>query len=371
MPSLEQVDAELLRWRDRLAAASRNVSELSELPDFGAARSAASGTGRLAEEARGLVATMDELWQGVLLIGAALDRAEQARQSGSRLWRGEEAARQAMDILEGASITVDLSETPVLHRRLLAGPRATVTVTPGTLLQTMDTAFDRARESLARVTQCVAQAAAVHARLEAALASLPVPAELAQQLAAALLPDPLDRLDALNRLAPAIEAAAATAARARHGIEAARAQVAVLQQLAADARAKAAACRTAVAAVLPPDDAAGLADLQAWLERIGHTLDSGRVEACLVGLAKWQNLHDRLMGQYQALSDAAAQAVSRRDDLLARLGALRAKQRARQLADPAVEALAAAAKQSLQSQPSDLDAASRDVAAYGAALAQR
>jgi len=89
--TLEAVDAELERWRRQLAAASRNVSELSELPEFGAARAAALGIGRLADEARGLVATMDELWQGVLLIGGALDRAEQARR-GSRLWRGDEAA---------------------------------------------------------------------------------------------------------------------------------------------------------------------------------------------------------------------------------------------------------------------------------------
>ena len=104
--TLEAVDAELAQWRQRLAAASRNVSELSELPEYSAVRVLTEGAGRLAEEARGVKATMDELWQGVLLIGAALDRAEQARKGGSRLWRGDEAAAEAMAVLRGPSITV-------------------------------------------------------------------------------------------------------------------------------------------------------------------------------------------------------------------------------------------------------------------------
>ena len=133
--SLDEVDTALAQWRVRLAAASRNVSELSELPEYAVARQAASGTGRLADEARGLVATMDELWQGVLLIGAVLDRAEQARAQASRIWRRDDAAAQAMALLRGPSITVDLQDTPVLHRRLLGGARDTATVPPRDLAQ--------------------------------------------------------------------------------------------------------------------------------------------------------------------------------------------------------------------------------------------
>ncbi len=86
--TLDQADAALAQWRERLAAASRNVVELSELPAYLALK-ARPQAGRTGEAAAALVATMDELWQGVLLIGAAIDRAAAARSSGSRLWRGE------------------------------------------------------------------------------------------------------------------------------------------------------------------------------------------------------------------------------------------------------------------------------------------
>jgi len=86
-PSLAQVDAALAAWRDRLAAASRNVAELSELPEFMALKAAArSGPVATGTGAGRVVATVDELWQGVLLLGEALGRAETARAAAARLW---------------------------------------------------------------------------------------------------------------------------------------------------------------------------------------------------------------------------------------------------------------------------------------------
>ena len=303
-PTLEAVDAELAAWRDRLAAASRNVSELSELPDYALARQAAAATGRVADEARGLVATMDELWQGVLLIGAALDRAEGARTRGSRLWRGPEAAAEAMAILHGPSVKVDLSDTPVLHRRLLAGPRATATVSPETLLQTMEVAFDRAREQLGRITEATTRADTLQACLAATVAGLPA-GPLPAQLAAAARPDPLDRLEALEALRPAIEAAAADFERGRAGLAAARSALAALADADAKARAQAERCRAAVTAGLPPGTAA-LPELTAWLERLGQTLAAGRLQGCAIGLANWLTLHDRAVAETDALTTQAA-----------------------------------------------------------------
>ncbi len=364
-PTLEAVDAALAQWRDRLAAASRNVSELSELPEFSVASQAGSGSGRVAEAARGLVATMAELWQGVLLIGAALDRAEAARTRGSRLWRGEEAATEAMGILHGPSVTVDLSDTPVLHRRLLAGPRATATVSPETLLQTMEVAFDRAREQFERITQATARADALQARLSAAVAALP-PGPLAAQVAAATLPDPLDRLEAMETLRPAVDAASAEFERGRAGLQAARSALAALSD--ADARTKAAAerCRLAVTVPLPPASAA-LPELAAWLDRLAATLAAGRLQACAIGLANWLALHDRVAADTAALSTAASAALARRDELHGRLGVLRAKHRAR----PATNAgpAASAAVAALDHEPADLDAAAAALTAYQAALA--
>jgi hypothetical protein len=369
--TLDEADAELAGWRVRLAAASRNVSELSELPDFTAVRAAAGGSGRIAEEARSLAATMDELWQGVLLIGAAMDRADQARKAGSRLWRAEEAAQQVMAILKGPSVTVDLADTPVLHRRLLAGPRATAVVSPDALLQTMDAAFDRAREHLARIADAAGRVASLRARLAGAIAGLPAPASFAAQLDGMGQPDLLDRLDALEVLAAAVDAATATAVRARAALAAARQALSTLQAAAARAEAVCASCRAAVRSSLPAGDDAALRELAAWLGRIGRTLDTGRAEACLVGLTSWRMLHDRLDAAIRAQAEAATSSLARRDDLRARFGALRAKHRARAAPDPVLGALEAEANAALADAPADLDAAARILARYGAVLAGR
>ena len=365
MTTLEAVDAALAAWRDRLAAASRNVSELSELPDYAIAKQAAHGTGRVAEEARGLVATMDELWQGVLLIGAALDRAETARNRGSRLWRGPESAAEAMEILQGPSVKVDLSDTPVLHRRLLAGPRATATVSPETLLHTMEAAFDRAREQLERITAATQKADALQARLAAAVASLP-PGPLAAQLAAAERPDPLDRLEALEALRPVVDAASADHQQGRAGLAAARSALASLAEADAKARAEAERCRSAVAATLPPPTDT-LPELTAWLGRLDATLGAGRLQACAIGLKNWLALHDRAASETATLAANAAAALARYQDLTARLGVLRAKHRARP--SPQADAPGAAAKAALEHQPVDLAAATAAIGAYQSALA--
>jgi len=365
-PTLDSVDEALRRWRGRLAAASRNVSELSELPEFLLAKQAAAGTGRLAAEAGGLVATMDELWRGVLLIGAVLDRAEQARKTGSRLWRGEEAAAEAMAILDGPSINVDLADTPVLHRSLLAGARAVAVVSPDGLLQTMQAAFDSARGRLARVSEATARAGAVHRELEAAVAGLP--GGWAARLQAAERPDALDRLDALEALRPAIAAAMAVQA----GVAAAGQSLAALAARQAEAEAAAVACREAATAALPPLDAGPTAELAAWLDRITQTLASGRTEAAGIGLANWRALHDRAAAQAEALAAAAKAALARRDELRARLGLLRAKRRARGGVDMGgadAGALDTAAERALAAAPMDLDAAAAALRAYQAALA--
>ena len=270
-----------------------------------------------------------------------------------------------MAILRGPSVQVDLSDTPVLHRRLLAGPRATATVSPETLLQTMEVAFDRAREQLKRITDSTTRADALQDRLAVALAALPAGA-LAARLADAARPDPLDRLDALEALRPAAEAASAASERGKAGLAAARSALAALTEADAEARQQADLCRAAVTGPLPPGTDA-LAELTAWLDRLGQTFAAGRLDAGAIGLANWRALHDRAAAEISALSAAATAALTRRDDLRARLGVLRAKHRARPV--PRADTAAAAAKAAIECSPMDLDAAAAALGAYQAALA--
>lgn len=360
-PTLEVVDAELRRWRERLGAASRNVSELSELPAYYAAKAAVGGAGRLAAEARGLVATMDELWQGVLLIGATLDRAEQARKAGTRLWRGEEAAGEAMAILTGASISVDLADTPVLHRSLLAGARQTAVVTPDALLRTMEAAFAKATEQLARITRAAEHAAALKQELATAISALP--GDWAARLQAADQPDALDAVDALEALRPAIAAVGGVQA----GLASARQDLSGIAALAHEADAAAMACQAAVATTLPTAERDAVPELVGWLDRIGQTLAAGRTEAAAIGLANWRALHDHTAAQHRTIIAASRAALARRDDYRARLGLLRAKRRAHPGAP--VAALDEAAERAVAAAPMDLEAAAAALRAYQAALA--
>ena len=364
-PTLASVDAALAAWRERLAAASRNVSELSELPEYLGAKAAAPGPGRLAAEARALTATVDELWQGVLLIGATLDRAEAAR-GASRLWRGDEAAAEATAILDGPSITIDLAETPVLHRGLLAGARATAAVTPAGLLAIMTASFDKARAQLTAIAGAETRATQLAAQLTSELAAIDPaitqdwPARLA---AAAQTGDALDRIAALTALRPEIAATAAAAT----ALAAAHRQLGQLGPAIAAATTAAAACRAAVTTPLPSLDPAAPAELAAWLARIAQTLAAGRTDAARIGLANWGALHDRTAAAAHALAERAAAALSRRDDLQARFRLLRAKSRAHPTQAAAAPDAAAAA--ALAATPIDLEAAAAALRAYGAALA--
>lgn len=321
MPTPAEVDAALAQWRERLAAASRNISELSELPSYAAARRLTDGTGRLADEARQLAATMDELWHGLLLIGATLDQAEQARRSAAWPRRPDQALARAMAILTGESITVDLADTPVLHRRLLAGPRATAVVSPQTLLQTMEAAFDSARERLIRITDTTGMIGRRRTELDGMLAHLPP--LFRDRLAAAEQADPLDTLDALTGLVPVFS-------------EAVRMDDAL---------------RVAERSLTDVRGTAAWAELADWLARLRATFTAGRVEGCRVGLCNWRVLRDCWA------------------DLAARYRARRAQQQATRPDVPALGALAEAAKAALTSLPIDTERAKRALAAYERALA--
>jgi hypothetical protein len=299
-----------------------------------------------------------------------LDRAEQARKAGSRLWRADEAAREALDILRGASIKVDLNDTPVLHRRLLAGPRNTAIVSPEMLLHTMGTAFDRARDDISRIADAAARTTALRSRIAQSMATLPAQESFAARLAAADVPDALDRLEALEALATDIDAALTAIERARMGLDAARRDLTTLQDETAKAETVFADCHAAITCAAPGPDTAAVRELAAWLDRIGGTLAAGRTEAVMIGLANWQAQRAQTQAAIRAVADAAAARLGRLADVRARLPALRAKHRARTRPDVALDLLAATAKATLDTNPVDLDEAARALGAYQAGLAQ-
>jgi hypothetical protein len=350
--SLEEADAALAQWRARLAAASRNVVELSELPAFLALK-ARPATGRTAEATRGLIATMDELWQGVLLIGGAIDRAAAARATGSRLWRGEEAATDALAILEGESIEITTADLPVLNRGLLASARPAIRVTPQRLLEAMEHAFERAKVSVDSLAQARERCMAARAELDAMLASLAAggwagEAEARAGLDAAQAEtDPLGAIERIAALRPPLAAATQARAAAGRELEAARSELAVLASLRQRLDAALTACRAATDADPEIPDPAEAAELAGWLDRLTRTLGSGRIDAFGVGLARWRDLAGKVRGDCERALVVATAALSRRDELRGRFGALRAKQAARKGSPGATDASAEAAAREL------------------------
>ena len=389
-PTLAGVDQALAAWRTRLAAASRNVAELSELPEFITLKSAARSDPAGAPEAQRLVATVDELWQGVLLLGEAISRAEAARAAATRLWMPASLAA-VVQILDGPSIGIALGASPVLHRRLLGQAADTAWVSPNRLLETMEAAFDAARTSLARISTARDTQAALRASLSAAVDSLagegrPEAAALAARLAGCNASDPLTALTQLEALRPDIDAATFSAAqasaarsRATQSLNQARARLTHLAEQAAQARQAASATAALVAGVVPAGPVAQAGELPGWLDRLQRTLEAGRTEAFLLGLGSWTVLADQVAAGWQDILDRSAASVALRDELRGRFGALQAKHRAREAharqdgprqPDPALDAAAAALRAALFGGPADLPAARQRLSEYEAALAR-
>ena len=390
-PTLAGVDQALAAWRTRLAAASRNVAELSELPEFMALKAARADPAG-APEARRLVATVDELWQGVLLLGEAVGRAEAARAAATRLWMPA-SLDAVLQILDGPSIGIALGASPVLHRRLLGQAADTAWVSPNRLLETMEAAFDGARTSLARISTARDTQAALRASLIAAVDALaaegrPEATGLASRLAGCCATDPLTALTQLEALRPDIDAAAFAAAQARAArsraalaLGQARARLAQLADQGVQASQAAAAAAALVAGVALAGPVAQAGELPGWLDRLQRTLDAGRTEAFTLGLASWTALADQVAAGWQGVLDRSAASVALRDELRGRFGALQAKHRARQEGasrngahggqpDPALDAAAAALRAALFGGPADLALARRLLAEYEAALAR-
>jgi hypothetical protein len=332
--TLAEADAALASWRERLAAASRNVVELSELPAYLALK-AQPGTGRTLEASRALMATMDELWQSVLLIGAAIDRAAAARQSGSRLWRGEEAAAETFAILEGESIEIPMGDMPVLNRGLLASARAAVKVTPQRLLDVMVEAFEKAKTSIEALAAARATFEAKRAEIAAMLSDLaaagwPGAPDIQTRLEAARAAmDPLGALEQIDALRAPLVAALQRRDAAVRELDAARADLEGIGAVRQRLDAALVSCRGATDLAVAAPDGAAMTELTAWLDRLTRTLQSGQLKGFQVGLSRWRDLAGSVRRDHETALAAASAALTRRDELRGRFGALRAKQVAR------------------------------------------
>jgi hypothetical protein len=340
---LKAVDVALGQWRDRLLKLSRNVSELTELPEYVALRNRFRGliepplSGRTAEETGKLVASGDELALSVSLLGMAIDRADAARSQASPLRFNQEAcARQAQAILDGDTIEVVLADVPVLDRDALGGAQDVARVSPMTLLGAIQGAYKAVSATLREVSGAEQRVAEMlkKASFEAAGMNDAECTSRLGELEALAKRDPLGAAeeaekDVLPRLAAArtraLSAQAATQAM-KTELDGARAELRALSLLARRAADAADACRSVVTDAQLPDPQTDQArELPGWLDRIADKLGSGNANAVRAGLASWRMLLASVTQAQQALEAAANAAVARREDMRGRYGALRAK----------------------------------------------
>ena len=400
----KEIDATILAFRERHRAATKDVSDLEKLLDYrilkGNAddwRKAVSASrtphpcNRTASETALLVARMEELWQGILLVGKALDAADVERQAGGKLFGSEARMEEARRILIGDSIELAVAETPVLHRAALGGSKTTDCVSIARLFESMQESFSAAQKSLLSISGARDRVEQSLAALDTAILALqrggwPGAVALKQVLLSAVAMSTQDPVGAGavvdGEVAPAVETATAAFDQQRAVREsaaakmaAARSDFAALETLDRVAAASLAEHTREIAgtAAFAAPDAAEAHDAGEWLDRLDGIRADGNYSAFQAGLSSWGKLLGKATADRMRLLDLTADEVSRRDWTRELYGALRAKHRARAAAgalEPSLDELAARLKAAVRATPTPLALAESLTSEYEARLAR-
>ena len=395
----DTISAQLAAWQSRLASVGRNIGELNEHPAVLRMRARRCGapsffTGETASRVDETLAVLDELWKDYLLLTAMIDEADGLRQR-SRLFQSHDS--EIHDLLEGASITLPPTHTPLAERGLLTTAERSDKATPDELLAAMDEmftiardtvfAFDQAETALApkfasvagEARTLAARAKASGGALSAEIMALPARVE---ELGAELATDPLGAGTKLDDSAKALQDYGArldAAAQARDVLGAAlgvaREGWKELQEISRRARAAYEDARAKIAepsGLLRPTDTTIIVHFGAWLDAIEDTFKSGNWRAAKDGLDKWTLSRDTRLQAERRIYAANSALFAVRDELRGRLQGLRAKADAYAARgirfDPTVTGLANEANSVLHGQPADLRRAAGLLRAYEAAI---
>lgn len=401
--SLESVDRALQEWDERLRRIDESLLALEAEPTYQMLAPRSSPRPRLrGETARLVVPALDALgdvFEHRARLTELLDRAKAHRAEMGRVafWGRDAEERAIVALLDGPSIELPPTMTPLARRSLLDPASQDTRAYPGQILQAMVAAFDRARDAVVAVQHAwdriepamqTIEAQVQHARASAA--SLGVEAaieaelvDVASQLDAArasIAEDPLgESADRVARLGPRVDAIvarlgelAAQRARVEGGLAEARATLERAPHVRQAARDASEAFPREIAGAVAPgapstDDAA--TDLASWLEKLESTAAAGRWSSVEVGLGRWMESARAALAGDERIAAAFAAVLARRDEIAGRLSARRAQAAARGKAiDPALEDVAREAERLLARRPTPLAEASALVERYETAL---
>lgn len=385
-----EVDELIERYRSAESRIAANLVELDDHPTYALITSGVL-TGASRARAEPLAAAASGMWTLLDALRRTLDDAEAAR-GDNRVRPGERLA--AAEILTGPSVLVEVTDTPLAQRDLLAPGSMERRITIDALLDELRAAYEPLRDLVADID---AVWRAVLPRLDAAQTTL---ADLDTQLEVLGLPEPsvqrararLDELrrtvmddplgvpgDAAAELDDAVLDAVRRVGDLRAGHDSLQSDLARTEALVAAARSSrsaAAAGRAETLAKIADPTGLVVVPAEAAIDRLAEEAAQLRTDAAgaqwhhvRVRLDPWLARAERLVEQLRSAEERNSSALERRQQLRGLLSAYKAKAAAiGRIELAAFTELADAAHAALYTAPTDLDRAAGIVARLGAML---
>lgn len=392
----EAVDAELARLREDAGRVSEALLELTEHPGQKLLDSAPL-SGVTAERWQRASARMAALWDNYTAFQDVLNRAAEIR--GRRTKPHPEELSAIMDLLRGPSITLSSKAVALSQRTLLGPSTVTETATLAQTLERMNADYQAAADFIAAAdaawNRLFQQADPVQERLKELIATVRSVGDRSLGTSVARLGDEYTALRRevfadpvglsgqgsnfsrrLARIAEEIEALFATASGAvdlradfeRQTAHLGRAIDRLAEVEAAQPPTQAAA-REKIAVGALPEPTRLAPNLRRQLDGLSDLRDRGQWTALAEAVADLDARISNSLALATRTHEAAAGLLARREELRGRLAAYRVRAaRSGAAEDQALEAYYQSARELLWSQPCDLAAATRALAAYQKAV---
>jgi hypothetical protein len=400
--TLQQIDEALAAWNRRLTAMADNLMSLQSESAY-RALTGSGGTikvkiaGETAIRVEPALAAMRAIFEQFGVLHATVERAAKIREGLPTLFGGDEKIAEIYQLLFGRSVEPPAVDVPFAQRTLLSGAPNPQRLTLDELLAPMTRAFAQARDSVLavdrawqdiaiRVVRAEEQFQQLGARAQSAAcgpasnvaAALASAAAVLAQSNEQLRVDPLGAMARfhsqveplfarLRDLVEAVERTHRELQRARNVLSGLAAIHREALEDSAEAKAKIAPNKS-----LPqPVAEERLARLRDWLDQLDRRWSEGAQETAAAGLRNWHEAACVVGKEDSAARDLNRAAVEARRELRGRLEALKAKARAKGVAEQAsIAAMANEAELVLANKPTDLERAAASVAAYAGAVNQ-
>lgn len=386
--TLQDVDSAIDSWNAGLGAAAQNLMDLQGLPAYQRLAGTqgvpqAKLTGETAAAVEPMLTSVSRLLQYFDLLRHMLMRAESLRKD-MPMFGGEQRIQEIEHLLGTPSIQLPAEAVPLDRRTLLSSTDSVARIAPVELVKRMTDAFeqvkaivlkvDTAWETLGRgLDSAMVSIEALRNELSAAELSL-----LAASLDTAKAKAEGDPLAALKNFQTVMEPALA---QVRVRLEETRAVRREIENglfiahstldalLAAHAEAVAAHREVSekVAAEAParPAIEATVQGLKDWLHRLESRYRQGTLGPILTGLRNWNQAVEDCVSSERRVVVANRAPLEMRAELRGRMDALKAKARARNVAETdALCGLAEEARELLSLRPTELGRAASAVEAY-------